>query len=257
MRSNNLIWCCLPTVVAAAVFVGAGSAPAADFKKEKFDDSKAISLFDGKTLEGWTVSAKTGHSATSKQTSGGTWKVTDEAITGTQDVPGNGGIILTNKSFKDFEVIVEMKNDFGPDSGLFLRSNDVGQAYQFMVDYHSEGNLGGVYGEGLTGGIHHRNFSFLSDVKQITKNDDPFPLQFEPADWPALWKHGEWNELRARIVNNPPTITTWVNGVRMMEFTDTEARHQGEGQIALQVHGGGDYTNQFVRYKNIRVKPIE
>ena len=30
-----------------------------------------------------------------------------------------------------------------------------------------------------------------------------------------------------------------------------------EGGIALQVHGGGDYTKQFVRYRNIRVKFLD
>jgi hypothetical protein len=29
------------------------------------------------------------------------------------------------------------------------------------------------------------------------------------------------------------------------------------GGIALQVHGGGDYTSQFVRYRNIRVREIK
>ena len=60
----------------------------------------------------------------------------------------------------------------------------------------------------------------------------------------------------ARIVNNPPTITTWINGVKFMEWTETQLRHQAKGGIALQVHGGGDNTHQFVRYRNIRVKRL-
>jgi hypothetical protein len=47
----------------------------------------------------------------------------------------------------DFEVKLEMKNDFGPDSGLFLRSTEDGKAWQAMVDYHAGGNLMGIYGE--------------------------------------------------------------------------------------------------------------
>jgi hypothetical protein len=31
----------------------------------------------------------------------------------------------------------------------------------------------------------------------------------------------------------------------------------GNGGIALQVHGGGDYTKQFVRYRNLRLKKLE
>ena len=31
---------------------------------------------------------------------------------------GNGGILITDASFEDFEIVMEMNNDFGPDSGL-------------------------------------------------------------------------------------------------------------------------------------------
>ena len=78
-----------------------------------------------------------------------------------------------------------------------------------------------------------------------------------PEDWTEFWKHGEWNELRARIEGNPPKITTWIKGVKFMEYTDTEKRLADKGGIALQVHGGGDYTKQFVRYRNIRVKELK
>jgi len=33
-------------------------------------------------------------------------------------------------------------------------------------------------------------------------------------------------------------------------------RHPDKGGIALQVHGGGDHTKEFVRYRNIRVKRL-
>src|SRR5438093_5700098 len=104
-------------------------------------------IFDGKTLQGWHVSSKSGHSRASKNKSGGRWVVENGAIIGSQDIPGNGGIIITDKKYGDFEVALEMKNDFGPDSGLFLRSNDQGQCYQAMIDYYPNGNLMGIYGE--------------------------------------------------------------------------------------------------------------
>src|SRR5687768_4668678 len=85
-------------------------------KPEKFDDAGFEPIFDGKSLKGWTVSAKTGHSRTSMDKSGGKWEVKDGAIVGTQDVPGNGGIVITEKEYGDFEVVLEMNNDDGPDS---------------------------------------------------------------------------------------------------------------------------------------------
>jgi hypothetical protein len=53
---------------------------------EKFDDTGFVPIFDGKTLTGWKISAKTGHSRTSKNTSGGKWVVEKGAIVGSQDV---------------------------------------------------------------------------------------------------------------------------------------------------------------------------
>jgi len=221
-------------------------------------DGSFVSIFDGKTLKGWHVSAKTGHSRASKNQTGGKWVVENGAIVGSQDIPGNGGIVITDEPFGDFEVELEMNNDFGPDSGLFLRSTEDGKAWQAMIDYHSGGNVMGIYGEGLDGKPSVRNYSFLDSpdrIKAITNS--PVPLPVSPEQWPALWKHGQWNKFRARIVGNPPQIITWINGVKFMEWQETEIRHPAKGGIALQVHGGGDHTKEFVRYRNIRVKRLD
>lgn len=220
-------------------------------------EARFVSIFDGKSLAGWHVSAQTGHSRASGNKTGGKWVVRNGALIGSQDIPGNGGIILTDKQYGDFEVVLEMNNDYGPDSGLFLRSNDKGQAYQAMIDYHPGGNLMGVYGEGLSGGIHVRNFDLLETPDKIkVLPDAAYPAPFTAAEWPKLWRHGTWNELRARIEGNPPHIQTWINGKQIMDFTDKEKRHPDTGGIALQVHGGGDLTRQFVRYRRIRVKEL-
>jgi hypothetical protein len=218
---------------------------------------RARSVFDGKTLKGWHISAETGHSGASGHKSGGKWVVEKGAITGCQDIPGNGGIVLTDKLYGDFEVTLEMNNDYGPDSGLFLRSNDKGQAYQAMVDYHGGGNLMGIYGEGLSGGLHSRNFELLDSPDKIkVLTDAAYPLSFTAEHWPKIWKHGKWNELKARIEGNPPRIQTWINGKKIIEFTDREKRHPDTGSVALQVHGGGDFTKQFVRYRKIRIREL-
>ena len=212
-------------------------------------------LFDGQSLKGWHVSAKTGHSRASDNKTGGRWVVENGAITGSQDIPGNGGIVLTDEEFGDFEVALEMNNDFGPDSGLFLRSTEDGKAYQAMVDYHGRGNVMGIYGEGI-GGFGSSNYNFDGSPDRIRLRDNPVPLPILPDAWKHFWRHGQWNELRARIEHNPPHITTWINGVKIMEWTDTEKRLPDQGRIGLQVHGGGDLTKQFVRYRNIRVKRL-
>lgn len=243
--------------VSLAALASLARLPADPPPPEKFADEGFVSITDGKTLNGWKVSAKTGHSRASKNTTGGKWVIEDGAIVGSQDIPGNGGIIMTEKEYGDFEVVLEMKNDFGPDSGLFLRSNDRGQCYQAMIDYHANGNLMGVYGEGIGGQPNVKNFDFLQKVTEIKVDPNAaFKCPVSAADWPKFWKHGEWNELRARIEGNPPHITTWIKGVRFMDYTDTKKRLGDKGSIALQVHGGGDLTKQFVRYRNVRVKEL-
>ena len=225
-------------------------------------DPGFVSIFDGTSLKGWHPSAKTGHSKASTNRTAGKWVVEKGAIVGTQDIPGNGGIILTDEQYGDFEVSLEMNNDFGPDSGLFLRSTEDGKAWQAMIDYHKGGNLMGIYGEGLQAKPSVRNYSFgdTPEVINLITNaptTSPVPLPVLPESWKYFWRHGQWNELRARIEGNPPHITTWINGVKFMEWQEKEVRHPATGSIALQVHGGGNQTNEFVRYRNIQVKKLQ
>ncbi len=241
-------------ITVCALAAGAAQTYAED-GSAKPDDSGFVSIFDGKTLKGWHVSGKTGHGT------GGRWVVEDGAIVGSQDRPGNGGIVITDARYRNFEVVLEMNNDFGPDSGLFLRSTENGKAYQALIDYHRDGNLMGIYGEGFPSPFAERNFRFTDKPGEIQPIESTFPLPIAPDQWPTLWKHGRWNELRARIVGNPPTIDTWINGVQFMHWTDKENRHPDEGGIALQVHGGNypggvDLTKLFVRYRKIRVKVL-
>src|SRR5687767_5025706 len=53
-------------------------------------EEEFMPLFDGKSLDGWHVSSKTGHSRASKNMSGGKWVVENGAMVGSQDIPGNG-----------------------------------------------------------------------------------------------------------------------------------------------------------------------
>ena len=170
------------------------------------------SIFNGRNLAGWHASLTSHHGDTDE------WRVVDGAIVGMQDSAGNGGILLTDETYGDFEISLEIKPDFGCDGGLFLRSNDSGQAYQVMLDYLPGGNLGGVYGEGLTG------------------------LATQPSEgWEEAWKKDSWNTLRVRVRDAAPKIEVWLNGERIVDFQDTENRlpsGAAEGSVALQVHGG-------------------
>ncbi len=86
-----------------------------------------ISLFDGRSLAGWHKNPqRIGHGT------GGHWVVKEGVIVGEQDPPGsgNGGMLLTDRTFADFELMIDLKPDWGVDSGLFLRSTDKGECFQ-------------------------------------------------------------------------------------------------------------------------------
>lgn len=210
-------------------------------------------LFDGRTLAGWRPTAKSPHSKASNFTSGGRWDVRDGVITGSQEPRLNGGLLLTEREFGDFEVAVETNNDFGPDSGLFLRCTEDGKAYQCLIDYHKGGTIGGILGEGIWKRRGERNFTFGDRPEIITVNPHTQPCPFTPDGWQKLWKVGDWNEVRARIVGDPPVITTWVNGVQILSYREPVSQHPARGRIGLQVHGGAGFDG-FVRYRNLRVR---
>ncbi len=62
---------------------------------------------------------------------------------------------------------------------------------------------------------------------------------------------GEWNTLRIRVVGD--RVTTWLNGVQMVDLEDPKIG-AATGSIALQIHDGGGIR---VRWRNIRVQEIE
>lgn len=235
------------------------------------------SLFDGKTLNGWHKNPqKIGHGT------GGDWSVEDGAIVGQQDPPGsgNGGILLTDRKFADFELMIDLKPDWGVDSGIFVRANDKGQCFQMMVDYHDAGNVGHIYGEG-TGGFNTRPFEIFgqyNDRKELTglvarpaKDIPENAYTISGADWIKAWKRNDWNTARLRVKGNPPQITTWINGVKVNEFDGDRfsgprydkakvAETLGsEGSVAVQVHGGTSAWPKGAkcRWKNIKIRELK
>lgn len=188
-------------------------------------------IFNGKDLAGWHVS-ETNHHGNSKA-----WTVENGILTGAQDRPGHGGILLTDKSYKNYEIYLEVNPDWGCDGGLFLRSTEAGEAYQVMLDYLTGGSVGGVYGEGL------------KDV-----------AGFAAPDWQKYWKKGEWNTIRARIEGDIPHITVWMNGTQLTSWNDTANHLPGgvlDGHIAVQVHMGNRWIEGGKhRFRNIAIREL-
>jgi len=187
-------------------------------------------LWNGKDLTGWHISQVNHHGKTES------WKVEDGALTGTQDRPGHGGILLTDRPYKNFEISLEVNPTYGCDGGLFLRANEKGEAYQVLLDYLDGGAIGGIYGERLQG------------VKTFVPN------------WQEWYRRNDWNHLRARIEGDVPRIRVWMNGILITDFTDTANHLPGganSGMIAVQVHAGNRWVpGGKQRFRNMMIREL-
>jgi len=201
-------------------------------------------IFNGKDTNGWHTSDVNHHGNTKG------FSVKDGALLVTQDKPGNGGILLTDKKYKNFEISLEVNPDYGCDGGLFLRSNEKGEAYQVMLDYLDGGTVGGIYGEGLKG------------LSRETGTGDK-----SAKTWKEHWKKGEWNLIRARIEGDVPHIQVWMNGAQIVDWTDSENRLMDgatDGMIAVQAHMSDPKSPKtrwvaggYHRFRNIAVKELK
>lgn len=241
-----------------------------------------VRLFNGNDLQGWhTNTQKIVHGR------GGSWKVENGAITGEQDPPGsgNGGILMSDRKYGDFELRLELAPDWGIDSGVFLRTNAQGECFQVYVDYHDHGNIGCVSTETPTGKkrliIRPFNiFGKMNDQGILTGFDtkpDERDIAWKPnyllysathEQWLSTWKIGQWNTLRIRCVGEYPRITTWINNTKIADFDGADCPHPNydketlfqalgsQGPIGFQVHGGTSAWAKGAkcRWRNVRIR---
>jgi hypothetical protein len=213
-------------------------------------------IWNGKDTTGWHVSTTNHHGTTPE------FRVVDGVLVGTQNPPGKGGILLTDKKYKNVEVFLEIKPDWGCDGGLFLRSSEAGEAYQVTLDYLPAGGMGGIYGEKLTGvGGAAPNPQTLTPEQRAERAEQ---VRKRNEAWQKAWKREEWNTVRARIEGDVPHITVWINGEQVTDFTDT-ANHAKDGatdgMLAIQMHYSNETTKRWVpggfwRWRTIAVKEL-
>lgn len=174
-------------------------------------------IFNGKNLDGWTIHG------TEK------WYVENKELVCESGPDKNYGYLSTNKSYKNFELTLQFKQEANGNSGVFIRSSIEGvkiSGWQVEVapkDHHT----GGIYESYGRGWL----------------------IQPKPEDEKYL-KTGEWNDLKIRVVNDE--ITTWLNGQQMIYLKD-EKIGAGNGFIALQIHDGGGIK---VRWRKMNVKEL-
>ncbi|GLY02759.1 DUF1080 domain-containing protein [Actinoplanes sp. NBRC 101535] len=222
------------------------------------------------------------------------WYVEDGVVIGEQGTPGYGGYLLSEQTYGDFELVIEARPDWPADTGIMLRrQRDTWEGFQVLCDHRPSGGIGGFFGNGLA------NFfavPFAVDAV-LDENSTPIGLRADdPAtsaepvtrekraalsyaadvqDFLKVWRWGDWNELRIRCVGPMPTITTWVNGLKIAELDtaalvwpdyDPQAIHGllgDRGHLALEVHDNdamfGDARwgkGAQCRWRNARIKEL-
>jgi hypothetical protein len=173
-------------------------------------------LFDGRDLSGWHVSRTTHHGST------GDFRAENGEIVLRQNPYGQGGLLLTDRRYHDFELYLEVLAPFGINSGLFFRSTETGSAYQVEL-----------VGGGLPG-----TGDLISELM-------PLSVHAEAAGLARVWKPDGWNSLRLRVEGDAPHTTLWVNGTRMWDVTQTrndKVAGETDGHIGLQLHWTNTYT---------------
>lgn len=169
-----------------------------------------VSLFDGKSLDGWEYDSKF-------------WKVEAGEIRGgslTEKVPHND-FIATKKHYANFELRLKLRlSGTGfVNSGVQIRSLRVPGTPEmsgFQVDY-GPGWYGKIYDEG-------RRNKVIAEAKDLAAVN-------------AAIKEGEWNEYRIRT--DGARIQSWVNGVPALDYTEADPNVPQDGLIGVQIHGGG------------------
>ncbi len=189
------------------------------------------SIFDGKTLKGWTQRNGTA-----------TYKVVDNTIVGTTTKGSPNSFLCSDKLYDNFELVFEVKVHNNLNSGVQIRSQTKegpkGRVNGPQVEIEASGSKGAesgyIYGEAAGGWM-------------------------TPADKRKPHKHfkdGEWNKYR--ILAEGARIQTWINGTQISDLVDeAKLKSHPKGFIGLQVHGVGNRGPFDVAWRNIKIREIK
>jgi hypothetical protein len=204
-----------------------------------------ISLFDGRTTNGWRGYGK-------QQFPSG-WQVVNGALV---RVTTGAGDIITNATFRNFELRLDWKLGPGGNSGIFYRGTESADPI-----WHTAPEM-----QVLDDARHPDGRSELTSAGAL--------YALYPARRGIVRPAGEWNEVRILLDGNRGEH--WLNGVKLFDFAigspDWSARiraskfagmsqfgRAAEGHIGLQDHepaAGYSGPQDRVEFRNIRIRVL-
>jgi len=186
-----------------------------------------ITLFDGKTLDGWRASENAD-----------SWKIEEGALVtaGPRSHLFYEGEVMDH-DFKNFEFMADVKTEPGSNSGIYIHT-------EFQKEgWPAKGYECQVINTAIPGGENKMTGSIYA-----VRNT-----------WKAPVPDNEWFNYRIKVQGK--TIQTFINGELVAEYTEPDEIYRTEGMkgrvlssgtFAIQCHDPGS----VVYYKNIRVKPL-
>jgi hypothetical protein len=240
------------TMVVAALLALAGTAPVGAQSKARARTSRMsptpaadkpgwVSLFDGKTLDGWKAAD---HPES--------WTVKDGTLAcdgdrshlfyvGRPDAPGPA----KTAEWSDFEAEVEVRTHTGANSGVY---------------FHSAWQDTGWPAQGFEMQVNNRQPEFAGDSGDpYVENKKTGSLYGIRNAYKAMARDNEWFTLRLRVQG--PRIVIHVNDALVVDYVEPEGdvpglstplQKIGRGTFALQCH---DRRSQ-VQYRRVAVRPL-
>ncbi|MCA9214385.1 MAG: DUF1080 domain-containing protein [Planctomycetales bacterium] len=190
-----------------------------------------VSLFDGKSLKGWTQRNGTA-----------TYRIEGDTIVGKTSDGSPNSFLCTDKLYDNFELQFEVKVDDRLNSGVQIRSQTKdgpqGRVNGPQVEIEATGPDGSfsgyVYGEAAGGWMSP------DDIRKAHKH----------------FKNGEWNKYR--VIANGANIKVWLNDHQISDLNDeAKLKSHPKGFIGLQVHGIGEGQGPYeVAWRNLKIKEL-
>ncbi len=207
------------------------------------EPAKPMSLFDGKTLDGWDGNPKF-------------WSVREGVICGqtTPDNPtrGNTFLIWRQGEVGDFQLDLDFRI-VGGNSGIQYRSKEAGPwvIHGYQADFDAGATYSGIlYEEGGRGIVSERGKKIVIDeqgqwkaVGDTAKNEDIL----------KAIKKEDWNHYTVIAKGN--RLIHKINDIVTVDVTDNQVEKRSmSGLLALQLHAGDP---MLVQFRNIQLTPLK
>jgi len=215
---------------------------------EKADKDGFVSIFDGKTLDGWKASPNKAASS---------WNVKDGILVGDGD-KGHSYLVYQKQDIADMELKLRYRFPGKGNSGISIRTRKDQTGRRAYQCYHADlGHVGkgrqvlGAWDFHTPGRREHA--CFRGDRLVIDEKDKPTITKIKDAVTVDDIHKGEWNEVHLIAKGN--NFKFYINGKLASEFTENlpAEKRLDKGMILLQVHDPG----MVVEFKDIRLKILK